>query len=302
MTGLEHVRTNVTPARDRAIPSGTLEGMIPVLFHIGPLSVATHEFFTVLGLIVATGFVLLESLRRGMADRAMATIAAGALLGGALGARAGNWWIHITEGGGLSLPALLVDGGKSVLGGLTGAYLGVLVTKRIIGYRAKTGDVFAPAVAIGLAVGRIGCLLTEQIGTPTSLPWGFVPPEDTLARIPNCPQCQPGVAMHPSFLYEILFFVALFAGLLWLRPRVHVPGELFKIFLASYCVFRFAVEFVRGNEVVALGLTRSQWFLLATGPLIAWYFVRQVRTGAYRSSDAGEVAVTLPAGPQGGFS
>lgn len=276
--------------------------MFPVLFHIGPLPVLTHEFFTVLGLMVATGFLLLESLRRGMADRAMATIAAGALLGGALGARIGSWWVHITEGGALSLPALLVDSGKSVLGGLTGAYLGVLVTKRAIGYRAKTGDVFAPAVAIGLAVGRVGCLLTEQIGTPTSLPWGFTPPEDTLAQIPNCPQCLPGVAMHPSFLYEIAFFVALFAALLRLRSRVQIPGELFKIFLAAYCVFRFAVEFVRGNEVIALGLTRSQWFLLATGPLIAWYFLRQVRAGAYRSPDGREVAVTLPVGPQGGIS
>jgi phosphatidylglycerol:prolipoprotein diacylglycerol transferase len=73
---------------------------------------------------------------------------------------------------------------------------------------------------------------------------------------------------------------------MWLRPRVHVPGELFKIFLAAYVVFRFGVEFVRGNHVVALGLTRSQWFLLVTGPLIAWYFVRQVRTGAYRTPPA----------------
>jgi prolipoprotein diacylglyceryl transferase len=275
--------------------------MYPVLFQIGPLPVPTHELFTVLGLLVATGFVLLESRRRGMADRSMATIAAGALLGAAIGARAGNWWVALTEGGGLGLPAMLVDTGKSVLGGLAGAYAGVLVTKRAIGYTGKTGDVFAPAVAIGLAVGRVGCFLTEQIGTPTSLPWGFTPPPATLGRIPNCPQCQPGVAMHPSFLYEIAFFLGLFVALLWLRQRVHIPGELFKVFLASYCVFRFGVEFVRGNEVIALGLTRSQWFLLATGPLIAWYFLRQVRTGAYRSPEARE-GVALPAGPQGGMS
>lgn len=276
--------------------------MYPVLFHVGPLPVPTHEFFTVLGLLVATGFLLLESRRRGMADRSMATIAAGALLGAAIGARAGNWWVALTEGGDVSLPAMLVDTGKSVLGGLAGAYAGVLVTKRAIGYTGKTGDVFAPAVAIGLAVGRVGCFLTEQIGAPTSLPWGFTPPPETLARIPNCPQCQPGVAMHPSFLYEIAFFLGLFVVLLWLRPRVHIPGELFKIFLASYCVFRFGVEFVRGNEVIALGLTRSQWFLLATGPLIAWYFLRQVRNGAYRSPEAREASAALPAGPQGGMS
>ncbi len=265
--------------------------MYPVLFHIGSLPVPTHGFFTVLGLLVGTALVVMEARRRGMADRAMATIVVGGLVGAALGARAGNWWLYLIQTVHPTLPGLLVDSGKSVLGGLTGAYLGVLVTKRLIGYRAHTGDIFAPAAALGIAVGRIGCFLTEQPGTPTSLPWGFVPPDSVVNRIPNCPQCAPGLALHPSFLYEIVFLVGLFAVLLWLRPRVDVPGELFKIFLASYAVFRFAVEFVRGNEVVALGLTRSQWFLLAAAPLFVWHFARQLRSGAYRSTAPPTTAV-----------
>ena len=272
--------------------------MYPVLFHLGSLPVPTHGFFTVLGLLAGTALVVMEARRRGRADRAMATIVVGALVGAALGTRAGNWWLYLTRTVHPTLPGLLVDSGKSVLGGLTGAYLGVLVTKRLIGYRAHTGDVFAPAAALGIAVGRIGCFLTEQLGTPTSLPWGFVPPASVVHRIPDCPQCAPGVALHPSFLYEIVFLAGLFAVLLWLRPRVHVPGELFKIFLASYAVFRFAVEFVRGNEVVALGLTRSQWFLLATAPLFVWYFARQLRSGTYRSTAPPATAVAAIA--QGG--
>ena len=273
--------------------------MYPVLFHLGSLPVPTHGFFTMLGLLAGTALVVMEARRRGRADRAMATIVVGALVGAALGTRAGNWWLYLTRTVHPTLPGLLVDSGKSVLGGLTGAYLGVLVTKRLIGYRAHTGDVFAPAAALGIAVGRIGCFLTEQLGTPTSLPWGFVPPANVVHRIPDCPQCAPGVALHPSFLYEIVFLAGLFAVLLWLRPRVHVPGELFKIFLASYAVFRFAVEFVRGNEVVALGLTRSQWFLLATAPLFVWYFARQLRSGTYRSTapPATAVAAITQGGP-----
>ena len=265
--------------------------MYPVLFHVGSLPVQTHGFFTMLGLLVGTIVVVLESRRRGMADRAMATIVVGGLVGAAVGARLGNWWLYLTKTVDPTLPGLLVDSGKSVLGGLTGAYLGVLVTKRLIGYRAHTGDVFAPAAALGIAVGRIGCFLTEQPGTPTSLPWGFVPPASVVGRIPNCPQCAPGVALHPSFLYEIVFLVGLFAALLWLRPRVNVPGELFKIFLAAYAVFRFAVEFVRGNEVVAFGLTRSQWFLLAAAPLLVWHFTRRLRSGAYRTAASPTSAV-----------
>ena len=47
------------------------------------------------------------------------------------------------------------------------------VAKRLTGYRARTGDLFAPAVALGMAIGRVGCLLTEQPGTPTGGGWGI---------------------------------------------------------------------------------------------------------------------------------
>jgi len=179
-----------------------------------------------------------------------------------------------------------MHGGKSVLGGLAGAYLGVLVTKRFVGYPHRTGDLFAPAVALGIAVGRIGCFLTEPIGTPTSLPWGISVSTEVAARIPSCPQCVAGVPLHPSFLYEIAALIGLYALLQWLRPRIDVPGELFKIFLLGYGTVRFFVEFVRGHEVFALGLSGSQLFLLLTMPILYTYFGRQLARGAYRTSPA----------------
>jgi prolipoprotein diacylglyceryltransferase len=167
-----------------------------------------------------------------------------------------------------------IEGGKTILGGLAGAYVGVLLAKRAIGYRGHTGDLFAPAVAIAMAIGRVGCFLTEQVGTPTSLPWGISVSREVAAGIPMCPTCSPGAPMHPSFLYEIAFHTVMFVLLLtWLRRRSQVPGELFTIYLVAYAAFRFAVEFVRGNEVLVGGLTGPQVFLLATGPLLALRFV-----------------------------
>jgi prolipoprotein diacylglyceryltransferase len=216
----------------------------------------------------------------------MWTIAAGALLGGAVFAKLSTAWRYVESTGDLSFEGVLVHGGKSLVGGLAGAYFGAVVTKRLLGYRQKTGDVFAPAVALGIAVGRVGCFLTEQVGTPTGASWGFVPPPELAADIPNCPQCLDGVPLHPSFLYEIAFCLLAFGVLVVLRGRISVPGELFKLFLLGYGFFRFFVEFVRGNQVIAFGLTGTQLFLAITMPVLIGYFLAQLRRGAYTNVES----------------
>jgi prolipoprotein diacylglyceryl transferase len=253
--------------------------MVPVLFHVGSVPVRTHEFFTLMGVLAGVIFLVIESRRRGMFDHRLLWLTLGALVGGAIGARLGVVGRYLFQAPSPSVAGALIEGGKTILGGLAGAYLGVLLAKRLIGYRGHMGDLFAPAVAIALAIGRVGCFLTEQVGTPTSLPWGISVSPDVAARIPMCPTCSPGIGMHPSFLYEIAFHAVMFALLLtWLRPRARVPGELFTIYLVAYATFRFAVEFVRGNEVLVAGLTGPQVFLLVTAPLLALRFVAERRT------------------------
>ena len=80
-----------------------------------------------------------------------------------------------------------------------------------------------------------------------------------------------------------------FAALLWLRRRISEPGELFKLYLVGYALFRFLVEFVRGNEVVFAGLTRPQRFLAVCLPLAFAHVVRQARRGVYKGVFVGTV-------------
>ncbi|BBZ58838.1 prolipoprotein diacylglyceryl transferase [Mycolicibacterium monacense] len=249
-------------------------------WHLGPVAVPVHGVFIGLGVLAALVVFVAEARRRGAVNEQSVVAASGALVGGAIGMRLSGWARHLDLTANPSLAEAWQFGSRSVLGGLLGAYLGVLVAKRIGGYRGKTGDLFAPAVALGIAVGRIGCHLTEAPGRPTTLPWGIHAPATT----PDCPGCLTGQAMHPSFLYEIAFQLAAFVILLWLRDRIRHPGELFVLYIAGYATFRFLVEFTRANETVWLDLTRPQWFLLPSLLLIGirlWYGHRR---GYYRSA------------------
>ena len=252
--------------------------MKPAILFAG-FSVPTHELFVFLGAVAAAIVFMSETRRRGLADERLLWIVAGTLICGAVGAKLATVWRYVAVSGDTSLQGMLIRGGRSILGGLAGAYVGAHLTKRLVEYPRKTGDLFAPAVALGMAIGRIGCFLSEQVGTPTTMPWGLRLSDATLARIPNCPYCVPGVALHPSFLYEIVFHLVMFVLLLgYFRPRVVVEGDLFKIYLLAYAIFRFFVEFVRGNVVMWHGLSGSQLFLIPSTILLVGYFLRRGRS------------------------
>jgi phosphatidylglycerol---prolipoprotein diacylglyceryl transferase len=255
----------------------------PTVGTIAGIPVGTHGLFVGLGVLVAAAVFMAEARRRGQTDERILYVVLGALVGGAVFMRLGTWMQHVDLRQNASLAEQWLYGNRSILGGLVGAWLGVHVAKRMVGYRLRTGDLFAPAVALGMAVGRVGCLLTELPGTATGSSFGIVLDPVAAARV----DAAPGVALHPSFLYEIVFHAAAFTVLwFYLRYRLSAPGETLTLYLVGYGVFRFLVEFVRGNEVVWAGLTRPQLFLLATVPLLLARVLWQARKGLYRLAPA----------------
>jgi phosphatidylglycerol:prolipoprotein diacylglycerol transferase len=119
--------------------------------------------------------------------------------GGALGAKILFWFEdpQLTAHS-LHNPEYLL-GGKTIVGGLVFGLITVELTKRYIGLRDSTGDLYAIPLALGIAIGRIGCFLTglpdNTYGTPTNLPWAI--------------NFGDGIPRHPTQLYEILFLLAL---------------------------------------------------------------------------------------------
>jgi phosphatidylglycerol---prolipoprotein diacylglyceryl transferase len=261
--------------------------MRPIFLQIGSTYIWSHEIFVALGVLTALVVSWRMASKRGRADQELLWIIAGGLLGAAILARFGLVFRYLQQADEPTLFGFLRYGGRTVLGGLAGGYGGVVLTKWLIGYRRATGDLFAPGVALGMAIGRIGCFLAERPGTVTSLPWGIRVPPDAAPRILHCPACLTGEPMHPSFLYESAFLLLASWALFSLTKRRRLPahwmveGDLFKLFLLSYAVFRFFVEFVRGNPVMGFGLSGSQLMVLPSSMFLVWYFVRRrQRAGA----------------------
>ncbi len=178
------------------------------------LDLPTHEVFVALGVAAAALVFVLEARRRGHTDERLLWVVVGALVGGGVMMRMGTWLQHLPLRDNAGLAEQWLYGNRSILGGLVGAWLGVHVAKRLVGYRVRTGDLFAPAVALGMAVGRVGCLLTETPGTPTGTGYGIRLDAVTAARL----GAPAGVPLHPSFAYEIAFQLAAFVALwVWLR-------------------------------------------------------------------------------------
>jgi prolipoprotein diacylglyceryltransferase len=244
------------------------------------LGIDAHAVFVALGVLTAVVVFAAEARRRGVTDDRLLIVVTGGLVGGAVFMRLGTWLQHLDLRQNASLAEQWAYGNRSILGGLVGAWAGVHVAKRLTGYRPRTGDLFAPAVALGMAVGRIGCLLTERPGSPTGSSWGITLDDAAAART----GAPAGIPLHPSFVYEIVFHAAAFAVIWWwLRHRPVPSGELLVWYLGAYGVARFLLEYVRGNEVAWLGLTRPQLFLAVTVPLILLRVVVQARRGAYQS-------------------
>ncbi|OCG74853.1 diacylglyceryl transferase [Microbacterium sediminis] len=243
----------------------------------------THSAFVALGVTLGALVFVVEKRRRGITDYRVWYLLLGALMGASILARLGTWAQHLDPSKNLSLVEQLSYGNASMLSALVGAWLGVHVAKRIVRYPDRSGDLFAPAVALAMGVGRFGCLLTENPGTPTHAPWGIVLDEAAAAYTGSV----AGVPLHPSFVYEIVFHLAAFALLwFWVRHRAIAAGETLTLYVAAYGVFRFLVEFVRGNEIAWLGLTRPQLFLLVTMPLLFARIAWMIRTGRFRAAPA----------------
>jgi len=238
--------------------------MRPVLFHLGDLAIPSFWVMAFLGFFIGLLVVRRGVVERGYDERMAYDMVLWAYVGGWVGARLfviPTGWTYFVED---PIAFLLSSSGWVWYGGVIGGTVAVLWWARSVRMPlAIAADIMAPALAIGLAVGRLGCQLAGDgdYGVPTQLPWGMAYPDGVVPTTER---------VHPTPIYEMILYVLIFIALWRQRDRGLPPGHLIGQYLVYSGVARFAVEFLRRNPPWLVGLTTAQWFSVASIVLGAW--------------------------------
>lgn len=267
---------------------------------IGSITIYYYGIIIMLGALAAAGLAAYEAKRKGQSSDIVWDGLVWVLIGGILGARL---W-HI-----LTPPASMVEAGYTTMyyfthpldainiraGGLgiPGAVIGGLLALYIFARRRKLDfafwlDIVAPALALGQAIGRWGNFFNQELyGSPSTLPWAIqINPENRL------PGYEDQATYHPLFLYESLWNFGIVILLLWLGRKFDdrlFNGDLFLIYLITYPLGRFLLEFLRLDPSQVGGININQTVMLvvalsASGALV-------FRHWKSRNSDTEKVGV-----------
>ena len=257
------------------IPSPSSNG-----FHLGPLFIHVYGLMYVIGITLAIIITRRRWRAMGGNPDLVGDVAIWAVPAGIIGARIyfdittpadipHHWWGVFA----------VWSGGLGIWGGIAaGAAAGIWRVKRAGASGGQFANAIAPALLVAQAVGRIGNYFNQELfGKPTTLPWGL---EISAAHRPA--GYLTSGTFQPTFLYELIFDLALAAGLVWLGHHRQIrPWGLFALYVAGYSAFRIFEESVRiDSSEHFLGL-RLNFYVAAILTLvgIAW-FIRCQRAPA----------------------
>jgi phosphatidylglycerol:prolipoprotein diacylglycerol transferase len=230
--------------------------MHPVLFEYGRITLYTYGLFIAFAFLVGMWLAGREAERRGQDPRMVQDLGFLVLISAIVGARLFFVlveWRHFVDN-----PLKIFEiwkGGLVFYGGFTAAALAAVLYVRAKGLPTwEIGDIAAPSLALGQALGRVGCFFAGCcFGARCDLPWAvtFSDPR-SLAPLE--------VPLHPAQLYAAAANLTIFAVLYWVaRPRQKNTGQLLGLYLVLYPVTRFLLEFLRDDPRGTLGaLSTSQ--------------------------------------------
>lgn len=248
--------------------------MQKVAFDIGGFAIHWYGVFLALGVLVGTWTAarrcVLDKLQPAIITDLVPWLVAGVIVG-ARGLYVATYWESHFAGQPFWHVFNLRSGGLVFYGGLIGAVATAYAYMRLKRLPTwKVADALAPSIALGHALGRIGCLMFGCCyGRVCSLPWAIQFPADHESH----PQY-----VHPTQVYEALLNFGLYLILAWFYRRKRFDGQVFGAYLVSYAIIRSFVELFRGDYSPAQ-YHLGGWFtpahfvslgILAAGGFLLW--------------------------------
>lgn len=220
-------------------------GLKPVLFKVGDFPIEAYPVMLFLALIAGIGIYIWQLKKDGIKNSNAFYIALFGIVGGAIGAKLPlifMYWDEINSNTN-SLNSVLQ--GRTIVGGLIGGMVSILIAKRIFNIKERMGNQLAIPITVAMAIGRVGCVLRGCCyGKETNLAWGL--------------DFGDHILRHPTQIYEIIFDIAMVVYLSIRKRKGVKPGQLYSIFLNGYLSFRFVLEFIRVEKVSFIMLTDFQ--------------------------------------------
>jgi phosphatidylglycerol---prolipoprotein diacylglyceryl transferase len=254
------------------------------IFHVGGIRLKWYGFLIASAVLIGVNLSMWLAKKRQIDPELMADLAIWLVLGAIPCARlyyvAFQWQDYSQH---LDKIVKIWEGGIAIHGAIIGGTIAAIIfakIKRVSFW--QLADLVAPSVALGQAIGRWGNFFnSEAFGSPTDLPWKLFIPVNSRPYEYTSFQY-----FHPTFLYESLWNLLVFALLMWLflddtrRNRLKT-GSLFLIYVVAYSIGRFGVEGLRTDSLMLGSLKMAQAISLVgivVGSIgLLWLYIRQRR-------------------------
>lgn len=248
---------------------------------LGPFSLHTYGVLLACAFLLGLWVAARQARRAGLDGERIVDLAVWVLIAGLVGAKLALLaidWSYFSRNP-RELLSILQSGGV-FYGGLLAAFpVAWWYTRRhgIPGWQAA--DVLAPGVAVGQAVGRLGCFAAGCCwGLPSAVPWAVTFRDTYAARAVGTPL---DIALHPVQVYESLAALGIFLLLVRLAPRKRFNGQVALTYVLLYSVVRFVLEFFRGDTsrgwIGPLSTSQAVALLLVAGALLLLARVRKTQ-------------------------
>jgi len=270
----------------------------PFVLRFGPIELTGYGLMMMVAFLMAGWAIQLELRRRNLDEEFAADIVIAGVVGGLIGAKI--WYVVLTG----EWDALLRRGGFVWYGGFLGATAAIILNgwRRRVPWRF-TVEICAAPLALGYALGRVGCfLVNDDYGIPSSLPWAMKFPQglppSTVANLHAMGISTFGtdpmqvVAVHPTQIYETVIMMVAFWWMWRQRDHRHATGWMLGCYLVLGGLERFFVEFLRAKDDRFIGP-----FTLAQATSVALVIVGAAVLKAWWKPDATPVSLPTLAPP-----